>query len=131
MVSIFDLSPVQRSKIADSIAAAAANMSHDERVTLIEQLTEITQIDARFEVKEKQKRTAIANIAACKAGSLAERNMINLLEGNLRRAGLSLDEIVEKPEKIDAIFASADRKIPAETRMGIKSQLFRLGVIGK
>jgi hypothetical protein len=54
-----------------------------------------------------------------------------VLEGNLTRAGISLDAIVEAPHKIDEIFASATRPLPNDIRMGIKGQLFRLGVIGK
>jgi hypothetical protein len=120
-----DMDAAKRKAIADTIAA----MSPDQQRELIEQLSNTAQINAKFDANETKKRTAIANINAARQGTLGERAAINALEGNLRRAGISLDAIVEAPHKIDEIFASAGNRLSLENRMGAKGLLYRIGVI--
>jgi hypothetical protein len=121
------MSAAKRQNLAEEILA----LPDDQRRVFLEQVNSTSEINAKFDARENQKRTAIANISACRSGSLAERNMINALEGNLRRAGISLDDIVAEPHKIDQIFVSVGNKPNLETRMGIKGQLYRLGVISQ
>jgi hypothetical protein len=125
------ISAAERSKMADAILAASESMTVDEKRDLVKNLSVILEVEAKAQAKTDRKKTAIANIAAAKSGSLGERAAINMLEGNFKRAGISLDEIVEAPEKIDQIFAAAGSRLSVENRMGAKGLLFRLGVISQ
>jgi hypothetical protein len=128
MPSIFDSLSASERK---AFAAKVIELPYEEQRQLVEELGSLVEKVNAAESEAGRKKQAMSNIAACKAGSLGEREMIRVLEGNLTRAGISLVSIVAAPEKIDAIFASASRPLSNETRMAIKSQLFRLGVIGK
>jgi hypothetical protein len=128
MPNLFEnMSAAQRKEIANRIL----DMNYESQKAFVAELGGIVEIVAKAESEAGRKKTAIANINACRSGSPGEREMIKVLEGNLTRAGISLDSIVEAPEKIDAIFASASRPLAPEMRMAIKSQLFKLGVTGK
>jgi hypothetical protein len=87
-------------------------LPYEQQLEFVEQLGGIIEKVNGAESAIGRKKTALANIQACRSGSLAERNMINAPEGDLKRAGISLDATAEAPEKIDEIFASARRFRP-------------------
>ena len=122
-----DVSAAKRKEMAETILA----MSPDAQREFLEQLTITSEVDARFDAQENQKKAAIARIAAAKSGTLGERNAIGILEGTLKRAGIELDEIVNEPNKIDKLFAAAGPKLSTENCLMAKSMLYRLGVIAQ
>jgi hypothetical protein len=126
MPTIFDtMSAAERKRIANQVL----DLPYEKQKEFVEELSTLIEKVEAADSALGRKKTAMANIQACRSGDLAQRNMISVLEGNLRRAGINLDDIVEAPEKINQIFASASRPLSNEMRMGLKAQLHRLKVI--
>ena len=128
MPTIFEsLSAAERKRIANQIL----DMDYSQQKEFIEQLGSAIEKVHAAESSLERKKTAIARINAAKSGTLGERSAIGLLEGSLKRAGISLDAIIEAPEKIDQIFAAAGPKFSTHDRLGAKSMLYRLGIIAQ
>ncbi len=86
-------------------------------------------MNAAAEAEAGRKQTALARINACKADVAGGRNVIALLNGQLRRGGLpSVEQLVEKtPQEIMALFANS--KMSNLDKFSAKSTLSKLKLI--
>jgi hypothetical protein len=124
------LDAASRHKAADAISAWAETASVEEKRALVAALTtKISEIDAAQAAIER-KKVALARISATRE-SLAGKNMIDALQGTLRRAGVaSLESLCDKSLfETDQIFAAS--KLTTTEKMTAKSTLHRLGVLAK
>ena len=113
---------------ADKLQAAILSLPIDEQIKVIADLKAKFADKLAAQAKVERKTVALQRISAARSGSLAQRNSLGLLEGNLRRAGVTLESLVDKSlHEIDAIFAQS--KMSTTDRMAAKSLLHNLRVI--
>jgi hypothetical protein len=130
-ISIGNMSSSERNRLAESIEAAAAVMSVDERRKLIAKLGEVLADDIKAQAEDKRKKTVISKLNAARSDQhLGGRNELGLIDGSLRRAGVEpLDSLaVKPPHEIHQILASATKMAPRD-RFAVKSFLFKIGSI--
>ena len=124
--TLFDfMSAAERKALANKIL----DMDYDSQRQLVEQLSGIVEMNAAAEAEAGRKQTALARINACKADVAGGRNVIALLNGQLRRGGLpSVEQLVEKtPQEIMALFANS--KMSNLDKFSAKSTLSTLKLI--
>ena len=130
------LSAAERTKLADTISAANEHLTLDERRDLVDALTVALSGDLKAKAAADKKHEILSRIHAAENdvthGGKAELQTMN---NELRRAGLSetlQDLVFMDIAKVDAIFASAPRKMDSIKRTAVKRVLERqLGWTGR
>ena len=131
MFNIANMSAAERSKLADSVAAATELMDVDQKRLFIEALSSALDTNVKAEAETNCNKTVMSKINAARADKhLGGQNELGLIDGSLRRAGIEpLDTLAQKqPHEIYSILASATKLDPRD-KFAVKSFLFKVGAI--
>ena len=127
MPSLFEnMSAAERKALASKIL----DMDYESQKTLVEELGSIVEEVHAAESKIGKQKAFIAKLSAMRSDkNVGAGNAINLVEGDLRRAGLPpLEVLGTKPmHEINSLMAAS--KLEPVKRMAIKNMLHRLGAI--
>jgi len=113
--------------LIESILTAITDLPSEDRKTLIDRMhTEMVE-KVNAKAADEAKRARIDRLNAAKADASTRSNIV-LLEGLLRRGGVSLDDVVAGDiAAIDKMFAQS--KLTISDRLSAKALLHRYGCL--